>query len=195
MAAIAWGALDCFFGYRLFKFTLALVGALLGVALGDAAAQALGLAQTGQLVAVVAGGVLGVALTFLLYLAAVFVTGFLFGLALGMLLLAHFHPMVAILSGCLLGVGGGFLALKLQRVLIILATALLGSFRALLALSYFTSRIDWLFYCRQPQQIPTLIDANPWMFPAILVLAAFGVIAQFEIGGAAGKKKKPAAKE
>jgi hypothetical protein len=195
VAALAWGVLDCFFGYRVFKITLALVGGLLGAALGQAAATAWGAGAGAETAALVAGGLVGAGLAFLLYIAAVFVAGFGFGATLGILLLSHLHQMVALLSGCVLGVIGGFLAVKLQRALIMLSTALLGSFRAMLALSYFTSRIDWLYYFRQPDQLPALIDANPWMFPSILALAAVGVIAQFELGGSGGQKKAEGGKD
>ncbi len=189
VAAIAWGALDCFFGYRVFKITLAVLGGLIGVMGGHLAAVALGADQTLVIVAMILGGLLGAGLAFLLYIGAVFMAGFGFGATLGMLLLAHFHPMVALLSGIVLGIVGGFLAVKVQRVLIILSTALLGSFRAMLALAYFTQQIDWLFYFRQPDQMPALIERHPWMFPAILALASVGVITQFELGGRDGKKK------
>lgn len=190
IAAITWGLLDCFFGYRVFKITLALLGGLLGAAFAHAAGVALGFGPMGQTITLLAGGILGALLAFLLYIAAVFVAGFGFGATLGILLLANYHHMVALLSGCVLGIIGGFLAVKVQRVLIMLSTALLGAFRAVLALAYFTSQIDWLFYWRHLDQMPALIDAHAWMFPAILALAAVGVIAQFELGGGGKKKSK-----
>ncbi len=187
--AIAWGLLDCFFGYRIFKVTLTVLGGLIGVLVGQAAGAALGLGQAGQIGTMLAGGLLGAGLVFLLYIAAVFVAGFLFGATLGILLLANFHQMVALLSGGVMGVIGGFLAVKLQRVLLILSTALLGAFRALVALLYFTRQLDWVYYYQQPQQIPALIDSHAWLLPAVLVLASVGVLVQFEFGGPAGKKK------
>lgn len=193
--AIAWGVLDCFFGYRIFKITLAVLGGLTGVVLGQAAGAALGLGATGELSGLILGGLLGAGLAWLLYVAAVFVAGFLFGATLGIMLLANFNHMVALLTGVVIGVIGGFLAVKLQRVLIMLSTALLGAFRAMLALSFFTSRMDWLYYFQHPQQIPALIDNNAWMFPSILALAAVGTIAQFELGGSAAKKKAKAQDE
>lgn len=187
--ALAWGVLDCFFGYRIFKLTLAVLGGVIGVVFGQAAGTALGLGPGGEIGGLIVGGLLGVGLAYLLYIAAVFAAGFLFGATLGILLLANFNHMVALLSGSILGIVGGFLAVKLQRVLIMLSTALLGAFRAILALSYFTSRLDWLHYLRRPDQVPALIDSNAWMFPSILALAAVGVIAQLELGGKADKKK------
>ena len=190
-AAIAWGLLDCFFGYRVFKVTLAILGGVMGAFFGHAAGLALGLGSGGAIGGLVVGALLGAGLAFLLYIAAVFVAGFGFGVTLGVLLLTHFNHMVALFTGCVLGVIGGFLAVKLQKVLIMLSTALLGSFRAVLAASYFSNQIDWAFYVQKPQQIPALIDNNTWMFPAILALAAVGVIAQFELGGSSLQKKKP----
>jgi Domain of unknown function (DUF4203) len=194
IGAIAWGLLDCFFGYRVFKITLAVVGGLFGVVFGQAAGHALGLGTGGEIGGMIVGGLLGAGLAFMLYTGAVFVAGFGFGSTLGVLLLTHYNHMVALMSGLVLGIIGGFLAVSLQRVLIILSTALLGSFRTMLALAYFVSKLDWLYYYQQPQQIPALIDNNPWMFPSILGLAVVGVIAQFELGGAPMKKKtKPSA--
>lgn len=192
VAALAWGLVDCFFGYKIFKATIAVLGAVAGALLGQMAATAAGLGASGELAGVFVGALFGAGLAFLLYFAAVFAAGFGLGATLAILLLAHFDHMVALLASLVTGLVGGFAAVKLQKVVIILATALLGSFRALLALTYFTAQIDWFFYYRQPQQIPALIDNNAWMFPAILVLAAVGAIAQFELGGGkgGGKKKK-----
>lgn len=189
VATIAWGVLDCFFGYRVFKITLALLGGLLGATGGHAAALAMNLGPLGLTIALIAGGVLGALLAFLLYIGAVFIAGFGFGATLGILLLANVHQMVALLSGCVLGIVGGFLAVKLQRVLIVLSTGLLGAFRAVLAMAFFTNQLDWIFYWRHPDQMPALIDSHAWMMPAILALAVVGVIMQLELDGGGGKKK------
>lgn len=188
MAVIIWGVLNCFFGYRVFKITLAVQGGFFGAAAAKFAATAMGLSPLGITIMLLVGGLLGAGVAFLLYLAAVFVAGFFFGATLGILLLSHLHQMVALLCGCVLGIVGGFLAVKAQRILIVLSTALVGAFLAMLALTYFTNQIDWTFYVRQPDQTPALIDSHPWMFPSILALAAIGAISQFELG-VRGKKK------
>ncbi len=189
VAAIAWGVLDCFFGYRVFKITIAVLGGVAGVVLGDLAARAAGFHGAGAVAAMVAGGLLGAGIAFLLYLAAVFFAGFGFGATLGLLLLARLDQAMAVLGAVLLGLVMAFIAVKLQRVLIVLSTALLGSFRAVVALSAFTNSTDWLYYYQQPAQIPALLEGNPWMFPSILALAAVGVIAQLELGGRPARKK------
>ncbi|MDQ5977086.1 MAG: hypothetical protein QG602_58 [Verrucomicrobiota bacterium] len=190
VGAIAWGVLDVFFGYRVFKVTLSIVGGLMGLAAGHALATAVGFGPGAQVVTLVIGAMLGAGLAFLLYIAAVFVAGFGFGATLGMLLLANFHHMVSLLTGAVMGIIGGFLAVKMQRILIVLSTALLGAFRAVLALTYFTGQMDWLHYYRHPDHMPALIESTPWMFPSILALAAVGVIAQLELGGSGESKKK-----
>jgi hypothetical protein len=196
IASITWGVLDCFFGYKVFKVTLSLFGALVGAGLAHMLTEQFSAGQTVEIVCLAAGALLGAGLAFLLYIAAVFVAGFGFGATLGVLLLANYHHMVAMLTGAVLGVIGGFLAVKVQRILIILSTSLLGAFRALLALSYFTSQIDWVFYFRQPDQMPALIDNNAWILPSVLVLAAVGVVMQLELGGGRDpKERKPAAKD
>ncbi len=190
--AIAWGVIDCFFGYRVFKITLAVVGGLIGLAAGHFAATTYGLGQGAETATLILCSVVGAGLAFLLYIAAVFVAGFGFGATLGILLLANYHHMVALLTGVVLGIIGGFLAVNVQRILIILSTSLLGSFRTILALSFFTSQIDWLFYFKQPDQMPALIEGNSWMFPSILALAAVGVIVQLELGDTKEpRKSKP----
>jgi len=187
--------LDCFFGYRVFKITLAVVGGLLGLLLAQAASTALRFGAGTEVIVMIVGGLLGASVAFLLYKGAVFVAGFGFGATLGVLLLTHYNDMVALMSGVVLGIVGGFLAVKLQRVLIILSTALLGSFRTILAIAYFTGKVDWIYYYQQPQQMPALIDNNAWMLPSVLGLAVVGAMAQFEMDGSFAKKKNPARNE
>jgi hypothetical protein len=197
VAAIAWGLLDVFFGYKIFKITLAVLGGLVGGVFGQAAGGALSPGNMGQILGFVIGALLGAGLAWLLYIAAVFLAGFGFGATLGILLLSHFNHMVAMLSGCVLGIIGGFVAVKMQQMLIILSTALIGSFRTIVAVGYFTSRLDWITYFQNPQKLPILIDTNTWMFPAIIVLAVLGVVVQLGLGGSSGPsgKKKDKAKQ
>jgi Domain of unknown function (DUF4203) len=163
---------------------------VIGCVLGQMLGASLGLGQGGQWACLIGGGLLGAGLAFLLFVGAVFVAGFLFGSTLSILVLANFNHMVALLSGCLIGLVCGFIAVKLQATLMKLSTALLGAFRAILATAYFTSKTDWLYYVQHPEQIPALIDHTPWMFPSVLALAVVGAIAQFELGGQGGGKKK-----
>jgi len=188
--ALAWGLLDCFFGYRVFKLTIAVLGGFVGAVLGHALAAATGLDSTAAIVAMVVGALVGAGVAFLMYLAAVFLAGFGFGLTLGVLLLARLDHSAAVIGGVVLGLIGGLVAVKLQKALIVLSTALLGATRAVLALSFFTHGTGWLYYYAQPAQIPALLDGHAWMFPAILVLAVIGAIVQSERSGRPRKKEK-----
>ncbi|MES1168979.1 MAG: hypothetical protein ABUL61_07385, partial [Oleiharenicola lentus] len=76
VACITWGVLDCFFGYKVFKITLALFGALIGAGLAQAIAQHFAASQAVEIVSLIVGALLGAGLAFLLYIAAVFVAGF-----------------------------------------------------------------------------------------------------------------------
>lgn len=186
------GVLDIFFGYRIFKITLAVAGGALGLVAAFYAATALHLSPGLETAVMVVGVILGAGLAFLLYLAAVFVAGFGLGATLTILFMTSYHPAVTLIAGLVMGVIGGFLAIKAQRILIILSTALLGSFRSILAASFFISKIDWLFYFKQPDQLPALFEGNSWMYPSILGLTAIGILAQLEIGtGKRGKKSEP----
>lgn len=178
-------------GYRVFKVTITIMGAVIGAYFGQSVAAHFSLGVAGQMGVLAAGALLGGGLAFMLYLAAVFVTGLLFGLTLGLLLFANFTPAVALVAGCGLGLIGGFIALKLQKILLILSTSLVGSFRALLALMFFTQRIDWAYYLiQQPRQIPALIDNNAWLLPATFTLAVVGALAQFGFDGKDSAKKE-----
>jgi hypothetical protein len=190
LAAIAWGLIDVFFGYRLFKITLAVIGGVIGCVLGHTLADTMGFATGGTMISFVMGGLIGAGVAWLLYLAGVFIAGFGFGASLAILLLSHFNYMVAMLSGCVLGIVGGFLAIKMQQMLLVLSTSLLGAFRVAVATAYFTNHIDWYWYVENPQHLPALIDNHPWMLPAIVILATIGIFAQFGYVGSNKKKGK-----
>ncbi len=193
VGALVWGLLDCFFGYKIFKVTIGVLGAVGGAVVGQWVAQAAGLDGWAAVGCLAGGALLGAGLAFFLYIATVFLAGFGFGATLALLLLAHFDQNVALLAALVVGLVGGFAAVKLQKVVMILSTSLLGAFRAVIALMYFTHQLDWFFYFQEPRNLPALIDGHAWFFPAVLVLAAVGTVAQFEIGPAAkgdGAKKK-----
>jgi hypothetical protein len=194
-AAVAWGLLDCFFGYRIFKVTVTFWGIVVGAIFGKAAGEALGMGLPGEIGGMAVGTLLGGGLAFMLYLAAVFLAGFLFGVTLGMLLLANYNPNVALMGGCVVGIVSGIAALYLQKLVLILATALVGAFWTLVAAMYFTQHLDWLFYVQEPRQIPALIEGNSWLLPGVLVLAAIGAIAQFELRGLGSGKKTSSGKK
>ncbi len=128
MLSIAFGLLNCFFGYRLFKVLLGIYGFVLGAAGGFALAGSVTAGQTLWLLAgMVVGGLVGAAGMVLLYLLGVFVVGAVAGALLASLLGAALNvnlpPMVVLVVA--IAVGG--VALALQRTMIVLSTAFSGA--------------------------------------------------------------------
>lgn len=128
-ACVLVGALMCFFGYRAFKVVLGIFGVLIG---GYAAACVgyQSVEANRMLVALVcglAGGILGGVLMVAIYLLAVFVVGATLGVVLGALATAQASGDVRLLVIAVLAPLGGFLALFVQRAIIITATALNGA--------------------------------------------------------------------
>jgi len=128
VAAILFGLLYCFAGYRLFRFLLGLTGFILA---GSAAAALAGWLSDGRLVymaaGLVLGGVAGAAALYFMYYAGVFCLGLL-----GAVVVAHnalAGQPESWVPWALLGAGvlGGLLALWLMRPVIVLATAAIGA--------------------------------------------------------------------
>jgi hypothetical protein len=188
----AWGLIDCFFGYRVFRFTVVLLGLLVGALFGTALAEAfLPNQPTAYWLMALAFGLLGGGLAFTIYLAAVFLLGFSAGLAVAAALFVTLDATLGLVLAVLVGLLCGGLALAFQRIAITLATALLGSVRVALGLAYFVSGIDWEFYLRAPDQLPGLFEANLWMVAVAVPLSIAGAVVQFARAG----RRKPVEKE
>lgn len=126
---VLFGLVNCFYGYRLFQWLLVVWGLVMGASLGgELAAQGF----DGNLVAValagLVGGVIGASIFAALYYLGVFLLG---GLFLATVVDAVFqafsvamHPVFLLIPG----VVGGLLALVLQKIVIVFATAFLGAF-------------------------------------------------------------------
>ena len=122
------GVVMCFYGYRAFKLALGLFGALLG----GYAAAAVGfeLSEGSMAVALfcgLTGGALGGVLMVTLYLLGVFVTGATLGGLLAAVFTIRAAPDVRVLVMSVLAAIGGFLALFVQRSIVIAATSLNGA--------------------------------------------------------------------
>jgi Domain of unknown function (DUF4203) len=126
--AIILGLLNCFFGYRLFKVMLAIYGFVLGAVFGAVVGGGL---TNGNTLAVIGaglgGGLLGAGLMVAFYFLGVFVVGAAAGALLagsiGSALGVDLPALVVIVVAVIVGI----IALALQRVVIILATAFSGA--------------------------------------------------------------------
>jgi hypothetical protein len=181
---IAFGLLNCFFGYRIFRFMLALWGLVLGAYVGATVAGNL---ADGQLLWVIVGGVvgaiLGAVLMSLLYFLGVFVVGAAAGAvladAVGVAAGIDMPTLVVIIVAVVVGI----IALILQRVVLILATAFLGAWAVVsgaLSLLAGTSTTPAELYGDAVQAgellpgLPALVVLLAW-----LVLALLGAVTQF----------------
>jgi Domain of unknown function (DUF4203) len=188
------GVVSCFFGYRLFKFVLAIFGFILGAL---AASSIWGSSDTTYMViAAILGGLVGG----LLLLAAYFIGVALVGAGLGALaanliwtqIEGDPHPFVVILFS----VAGALLATWLQRYVIILGTAFGGAWTILvggLALMGDQTAINaaaagdvWVAYPMNPA------PGQGWVLWAWVALGLVGTLVQmFVTGGQRGRVGKP----
>ena len=188
------GVVSCFFGYRLFKFVLAIFGFILGAL---AASSIWGSSDTTYMViAAILGGLVGG----LLLLAAYFIGVALVGAGLGALaanliwtqIEGDPHPFVVILFS----VAGALLATWLQRYVIILGTAFGGAWTILvggLALMGDETAINaaaagdvWVAYPMNPA------PGQGWVLWAWVALGLVGTLVQmFVTGGQRGRIVKP----
>ena len=136
--SILVGAIECFFGYRLFKIVLGLIGFLVGSAVASAIAA--GLSQQGLIIlgAGLLGGCVGAALMVLLYFLGVFVVGALLGGILGTVLFALVESQPEPLLLLILAVIAGIVALVFQKLMIICSTGFGGAWSVVTGTAYFT---------------------------------------------------------
>lgn len=141
---LGFGVVQCFAGYSLLRFVLAVTSFGIGAAAGAGAAQLL---TQNPLAIGVCGLVLGAAFVWLvtrLYLAGVFMLGALAGTALSVFLLQMFGkpPFSAVLI--LFALAWGVLAVVLQRWAVILATVAVGAAGCVISAHYlWQGVIDW----------------------------------------------------
>lgn len=187
IGAFFLGLLNCFFGYRLFMITVAVIGLAIAASFGYMIGNSLG----GGMIAVVAAvilGLLGAWASVAAYYAFIFIIG-----ALGFALLAAFvsglySNTVSQLLLIVVGLIGGVLAISLQRVIIIVVTAAQGALSVALAAAAIVSGGGiWayrsFFYRILDGQL--VHGGGTWFFAGALIwfiLFATGMVTQFKRG-------------
>ncbi len=176
---LGWGLLDCFFGYRIFRVAVALLGALVvGLFVAGLATQWFGSGDLVFWTSFAGGAVLGFVISFAAYLVGVFLAAFSFGYVLVLGLSPVLGTSATLLVGALAGAVCGVLALVMQRLFVSAATAFTGAFRVALALAFFLEGLDWQYYLRSPEQVPALIAGRWWVAAVILGLGLVGLAVQ-----------------
>lgn len=174
VALIGLGFANCFYGYRIFRLTLSLVGLLAGLALGISSFSSSDGTVTfmGIFVGIILG-LAGAGIVRRFYFIAIFLGGAIFGLVLVGAILAGvgIDPhLVAMLVGA--GVGG-MIALFINKIMITLSTAFGGAAAIL-------GGIGRLLFDEAPEGvvIPVLFLMG-WV-----ILGLVGAAVQFKAGGA-----------
>ena len=179
VVGISVGLCECFFGYRIFIFTLALTGFLIGAALGFAIVESQSHEPVVAVLAAILVGFVGAVLVVVLNFVGVFVLGALVGDILGIVLFAatQNNPQPVVLIA--FAVVGGIAALLLRKFMVIMVTAFGGAWIVVAGVADFTAipidrtNIQNAFF---PDDRHFLLIALGW-----LVLGVMGVVSQYSM--------------
>jgi hypothetical protein len=183
------GAIQCFFGYRIFKFILGLIGFILGGALAAGLGYAISHKVFVALLAGLTGGIVGAWLLVTLFFVGLFLIGAFFGGGLGAALFTaagnHAEPVMLLISA----VVGGVIALIAQKFIIIVATSFGGAWSVVVGITYFITG------AKAPTNIESFFRSEAFRLDARLlcaiVLGIFGMITQYQSGQVKEKKPQP----
>ncbi len=185
------GALQCFFGYRIFKFILGLTGFLLGGVLAGSIGYTISQEESVALLSGLVGGFVGAALMIALYFIGIFLIGALLGGVLGAVLfaVAESNPEPSVLL--ILAVISGVIALIFQKFMIIVSTGFGGAWGVVVGIAHFTTgAID-------PSNIERMFRSGGSQLYSILLcwlaLGIIGIIVQYKSNLIKEKENQPPA--
>ncbi len=186
---IIFGAVCCFWGYRAFRVVLGIIGFMLGVYLAASlVAHFTGGFGIIAIIAGIVGGMIGASLVMFLYYVGVFILGMLGGWALGALLAGPASLGISLVIPALVAIAGGVLAIIFQRFIIIVSTALLGSWGVVSGVFYFLNSgiVPMDIFNGPSDLLPVHGVMRSAMLLCWLVLALVGIVFQFS----SSKRKK-----
>jgi len=127
LASIVIGLVSCFYGYRFFRIYLAIIGFFVGFSLASSFVAESD--TTIQLLVGTVGGLIGAGILSYLYFIGVFVAGVGLGATIGLTVLSSTtaDSTVIIIGVVICAIIGGFIAMLLNKVMIVLATSFIGS--------------------------------------------------------------------
>lgn len=176
-----WGLADCFFGYRIIRLTLGLLGALLGALLGWEIVNALLGTEAGW-IGMLGGALGGLLLGSILLRAGLAMLGASLGvMAVSGLLTGHsgINEHYTILLLLLGGLAGASLAMIVMKPALIVATAASGSFRAVFAGWFFVDKFSFVHAVHDLERLPQAVSGKPAAWIIAAVLAVLGILHQF----------------
>jgi hypothetical protein len=176
------GFILCFFGYRLLRFTLALAGFAVGLALGLAAAGLIhGVSQVFMIIIGVVCGILGALVSTLIYKVGVFLLGAGAGVLLAGIILTATGWHNPMLVRVIAAVAGGILTLIIERPLVSILSAFAGAWGIAFGAFHL---LGWYHVAASAKSPPANYGS---MIVCWLVLGLIGAGVQLRSGG--GKKK------
>lgn len=187
------GLLACFLGHRLFRFVLAGYGLVFGVMVTvDFIGSVEPLALVG---AVVGGAVVGGLVFFLAYFVGVTIVGAVLGAVIAIFVWTQPADDPQVLVVILFAIVGAFVALLLQRYVIIVGTAFFGALTSVISgLALFgdpetAAAVSNLSLSNLSYWFNYRLDHEPLL--VWLAMGLFGVIVQFrKTGKARGRRRK-----
>lgn len=187
-----WGVIDCLFGYRWFRFMLAVLGAVFGGIGG--CVGALQLFPGNGLVLIpglVLGAVLGAVLFYVFFVVGLFLMGAFVGFLLTMVFTQSAGSSALLIAGAV-GIVCGTLVVLFRRWLITISTAWGGAFRFSLAMVFFLNPDESLRQLENPATLDALLARHPWVPILTVVVGLLGFLFQLadqRAQSAAGKPK------
>jgi len=175
--AAAAGLVECFFGYRIFRFILGVAGFVAAaVFFGSLGYELSGGSEPVSIISGLAGGVLGACLFYYLYIIGVFFLGAVLGFTIAMYVfgLLNMDVIPVVLYGA--AIISGALAAVFQKPMLIIATAFGGSFAAVTGGAYILYRD---FYPLDPGFLGNLGEDQLYRMAMIwFALGVFGLVVQ-----------------
>ena len=180
VVAILVGLGICFWGYRLIRVVLAIFGFAVGAILGFALANLAGTSTEVALIAALAGGLIGAALSAAVYKFGIFLLGASAGAVLGGMLGANLGGNGQVIAAVVAAVLVGVLAVVAQRVVIILVTAFSGSWLAARAGTALlvAQAVDWGDLLGSPSVAPAAGTAVNLYLVVWALLGVAGAVVQ-----------------
>ena len=141
MAAAAIGLIECFFGYRILRFLLGVLGFIAGaVVFGSLGYELSSGNEIISIIAGIGGGLAGAFITYTLYIVGVFAIGAALGFMTASYVFGILNTAPIRVALIAAGAVGGILAAVLQKPMLILATAFGGAYAVVAGISYLISR-------------------------------------------------------
>lgn len=188
--SILIGVLQCFFGYRIFRIILGLIGFFIGSAVMAFVGYAMfGLAAMAFLAGVI-GGLVGAILLAVFYSVGVFLIGAFLGAVSGIVLFAAAGATPQLVVLLIPAVLGGGIALFYKRLMIILSTAFVGSWSIVTGIAYFAESAVRPVYS---ERLSFLLEEHlPIILLSWILLGIVGMVAQYRLAPAKEKHAQSA---